>query len=791
MRHGSAARRGACCATGRRSSAIAGSGCRTTSSRSSRRRRSAPRPSAARRAPRSGPTAPTASGRPSEPTTTSPATAPRAAGRCRSGPCEAGHGGEGEARAGVLGQCSRTPSLDLSGGLMSRLFRRRRVAPAVLVAVLAFAGTASAAVVGLPADHTQVNDDPAVGIDPNQDAGVSDVVGGSLVPGAPNVPWGAFEQKSGTSQQIFVRAFKNGRWVTQGQSLNIQANQEAEAPSIDFAGTGRKVPWTAWYEPNSNLPGGKTNIFASRFNAAANVWVPEGQDRSAAQGVPSLNIHTDRTAENPALVGGAAVAGADPVPWVAWQEKDGATTDDAAKNQIFASRGIKQADCHLNQPGGGTSVSTFCWQQTGTKRIAPDALTSSATGDPTLNIDPTRDGVEPDFAFTAKNDTVPWVVWYEQKASGIGLRGTEQVFAAKAVPGTGDGGFHYVAVGRGTAGQVNPLDASGATHGFGPCAESQAQEDKCSLNAAAGHDAEDPRVAAGTLTPGGTTVPWVTWTEDNGSGVHQIFVARLAGDHFELMNDGQPVSNILNDSVRPDITFAGHTPFVSWQETVAGEARTFVAHLHGERFVLDTPGGVGGAEPDLRAPVSSNCIATPFNADGDACQGGAAPEAFFLHLQAGTPKRLLANAIPSAGSGTPGGAAGGAPSPAAGSGNGGPGAGKRSLRMTISGATLRMDRRGNVRLALTCPAAATTRCRGAVTLRARLAGRVRSVGGTRFVVRHGKRASVRVHLARRARLAVVRRHRLAVVATVRATDAAGLTGVSSRSLPIRPAPRRR
>ena len=674
---------------------------------------------------------------------------------------------------------------------MSSLFRRRRVTPAVLLAVLALTGTASAAVVGLPSDGTQVNDDPAVGIDPQQDAGVSDVVGGSLVPGTPNVPWAAFEQKTGTSQQIFVRAFKNGRWVTQGQSLNIQANQEAEAPSIDFAGTGRKVPWTAWYEPNSNLPGGATNIFASRFNAGANVWVPEGQDRTANLGVPSLNIHTDRTAENPALVGGAAVAGADPVPWVAWQEKDGAATDDAAKNQIFASRGIKQTDCHLNQPGGGTSVSTFCWQQTGVKRLNPGALASSATGDPTLNVDPTRDGVEPDFAFTGNKDTVPWVVWYEQNASGIGLRGTEQVFAAKAVPGAGDGGFHYVAVGRGTGGQVNPLDTSGATHGFGPCAESQAQEDRCSLNAAPGHDAEDPRVAAGTLTPGGTTVPWVTWTEDNGSGIHQVFVARLAGDRFELVNDGQPVSNVLNDSVRPDITFSGHTPFVSWQETVGGEARTFVAHLDGERFALDTPGGIGGAEPDLRAPISSNCIGTPFNADGDSCQGGAVPQAFFLHLQAGAPKRLLANEI--AADAPHGGGGAGAP-PAGGQGNGGgppAGTGKHGPRVSISGATLRMDRSGNVRLALGCPAATATRCRGAVTLRARIAGRVRTVGATRFAVRHGKRASVRVHLARRARLAVARKHRLAVVATVRATDAAGLTGVSSRSLQVRPARHRR
>ena len=59
---------------------------------------------------------------------------------------------------------------------------------------------------------------------------MSDVVGGSLAAGGPRVPWGTFEQKSGSSQQIFVRAFKNGQWVTQGKSLNIDPNAEAEAP---------------------------------------------------------------------------------------------------------------------------------------------------------------------------------------------------------------------------------------------------------------------------------------------------------------------------------------------------------------------------------------------------------------------------------------------------------------------------------------------------------------------------------------------------------------------------------
>src|SRR5919199_4007810 len=268
----------------------------------------------------------------------------------------------------------------------------RRVAVASTAATLLAAGSA-AAVVGLPADNSQVNNDPAVGIDPNQNAGVSDIVGGSLAAGGARVPWATFEQaKPDGSQQIFVRAFKGGKWVTQGPSLNIDPNVEAEAPSIDFAGAGRTVPWDAWYEPNQPL-GGENQIFASRFIAAANAWQPEGQDRGA--GIPSLNIHTDKEAENPSVAGGAAVAGADPVPWVAWEEQDGNVAGSGNHDQIFVSKGVKQpapnSPCSGFKPSAAASVSNFCWQQVGLDRLAKNGG-SSPTGDPTLNIDPSRNG---------------------------------------------------------------------------------------------------------------------------------------------------------------------------------------------------------------------------------------------------------------------------------------------------------------------------------------------------------------------------------------------------------------
>jgi hypothetical protein len=506
-----------------------------------------------------------------------------------------------------------------------------------------------------PLDGQVNNDNSAgVGIDPAKDAGKSDVVGGALTAGALEIPWATFEQKTTGAQNIFVRAFKNGAWVTEGfpASLNIDTSKEAEAPSIDFAGTGRTVPWVSWYEPNTNLSGGvPTQIFASRFAANAGStgggqWVPEGQDRAPTMKVPSLNIHTGNTAENPAVAGGATTAGNDPVPWVAWEENDGTASNSDLHRQIFVSKGVKQASagaaCSGFKPSPNATTGVFCWQQVGADRLSPTATTSSSSGDPSLNVDPTRAGVEPDIAFTGADDKVPWVVWYEKgnsTLSGFRPTGNDQVFAAKGVgDAPADGGFHWQAVGSGTAGQTNPLDTT-ATNGFGPCAASQTADDACSLNKVAAHGAENPRVASGSLAAGAPTVPWVVWEEDNGSNVHQIFLAHLVGgDHFELFNGGASLSNTLNNATRPDIAFSNHEPYVSWHESVGGVDKVFLAHFEGgaaaPTFHLDTPDGVAssafGNVPDLRAPISSTCTATPFSSDGTTCRGGALGTPFFL-----------------------------------------------------------------------------------------------------------------------------------------------------------------
>jgi hypothetical protein len=495
----------------------------------------------------------------------------------------------------------------------------------------------------------QVNDDPAAGIDPNRPLSSenpnSDAVGGALTAGGVNVPWSIFRQTTTGKDQIFVRSFSGGVETTRGvgtvggrssaspfpASLNFDQGEDGEAPEIDFAGAGRTVPWATWYEDTTGVGFNAENIFASRFDPASGNWIFAGQGRGnggTGPQVPSLNIHTDQDAENPSVAGGSAVDATKPGPWVTWQE----TANNTGKDQIFVERpiGPNAPNCTGVTPAGGDPISGFCFQQTG----IPRAGTGNA--DPSLNVDPTRDGVEPDIAFTGVQDGVPWVVWYEKNPTGTlapKLHDNELVFAAKGLASAtpaGNGGFNWTVVGNQASGL---LDTSG-THGFGNCGTDPAVEGQCSLNANPDADAEDPRVAAGTMNPANATAPWVVWVESVG-GTDRIFVSRLVGGaNFVLANGGQPISSGSSPASNPDITFSGNTPYVTWREQVsAGDARVFAGHFvdaANPTFVLDTPGG-GPVEPtaDVRFPISSGCTANPFNGDGKNCQGGAIGTPFF------------------------------------------------------------------------------------------------------------------------------------------------------------------
>jgi hypothetical protein len=537
----------------------------------------------------------------------------------------------------------------------------------VTVAALAAAGSA-AAFQALP-PGAQVNDDPAAGINPalsvsGEDPTNADVVGGALVAGKPAVPWSIFRQLTSGHDQIFSRSFAGGAWTTRGNgtvggrssanptfagSLNFDQAQDGEAPSIDFAGAGRTVPWATWYENTTGTGFGANNVFASRFDATTGKWVFAGQSRGnggSGPNVPSLNIHTDQSAENPSVAGGSAADPTKPGPWVTWQETTSAPVN--GKDQIFVSKplGPGTANCDNVTPAGvadGTghvpAIGGFCFQDVGVQRVGPGGA------DPSLNVDVKRDGIEPDIAFTGANDSVPWVVWYETGSGTTGLSDKELVFAAKAEADTTagvSGGFHWHVIGNGDNGV---LDAT--NH----CASSLSAEQGCSLNSDPTKDAEDPRVAAGTMNPANPTAPWVTWDETV-NGVHQVFVSRFVASpspHFQIVNGGNPISTAGVESTRPDITFSGNTPYVTWREATNTGTKAFVGHFvnaANPTFVLDeadvplTP----TAQADVREPISSTCTANPFNLDGQSCQGGAVGTPFFLFTNGTSPRGLFADA---------------------------------------------------------------------------------------------------------------------------------------------------
>jgi hypothetical protein len=519
--------------------------------------------------------------------------------------------------------------------------RSRRIALTGAVASLLISGTAVAAFQQLPPGD-QVNNDAAAGIDPAKPVNLddptnADVVGGALAAGGKNVPWAVFRQTTSGADQVFSRSFANGAWTTRGHgtvggrssasptflgSLNFDQGQDGEAPAIDFAGAGRTVPWATWYEQTSGSGFGAKNIFASRFDAAQNKWVFAGQGRGTGGSgpeVPSLNIHTNKDAENPSVAGGSVADPTKPGPWITWQEEDSGT------DQIFVVKPIGPGTtvCPAGtKPAGGAPIGGFCFQQTGVERVNGNA-------DPSLNVDTSRNGIEPDVAFTGTQDKVPWVVWYETDKGALG-NDNEQVFAAKGVDptnpanpahsGTADGGIEWVAVGGNGGSGV--LDTSGAHSGA--CMTDLAHEQSCTLNKDPKADAEDPRVASGTMTPGAATSPWVVWDEGvPNSNDNKVFASRLVNGQFKLANAGQPIGT----GDRPDITFSGNTPYVSWHRDGKAVYGHFVTP---DQFVKDN-GPVGSnVSAEVRAPISSSCTANPFNQDGMACQGGAIGTPFFL-----------------------------------------------------------------------------------------------------------------------------------------------------------------
>jgi hypothetical protein len=131
-------------------------------------------------------------------------------------------------------------------------------------------------------------------------------------------------------------------------------------------------------------------------------------------------------------------------------------------------------------------------------------------------------------------------------------------------------------------------------------------ETVCVLNINPLKDAKDASMAAGSLTAGESTVPWIAWPEIGQNGKWQVFVSRLdTATRNSFLQVGASLNVDPNHDARtPIITFVGNVPYVAWlEDDGAGKFEVQVRHLASDpqtgTWALDTPPGGFNANPDL------------------------------------------------------------------------------------------------------------------------------------------------------------------------------------------------
>jgi hypothetical protein len=375
------------------------------------------------------------------------------------------------------------------------------------------------------------------------------------------------ENLSGGPRQVFSSELDGESFQARGASLNIHANVAGDFPTITLSGEGGAVPWVAWSEPSPGF-NDVSQIFASRFNAQTGLWQQAGQDRGG--GEASLNLQTNRNAAHPFIFAGSGDPTSPTSPWVAWEEP----SINSNATQIFVSKGVKD-------DSGPAVLGGFRWEPVGLLKAS----------EPTLNVDPFRSSFHPTGVFAETSNAVPWVTWHE-----TGGDRPSRIFTARGVAdANAPGGFKWISV--------------------PPCQPND--ETTCALNINPLQDAKDTSMAAGSLTTGESTVPWIAWPEVGSNGKWQIFVSRL---DTETRNSFLQVGASLNvdpnhDARTPIITFVGNVPYVVWLEDGGtGKFEVQVRHLASDpqtgTWALDTPDGGFNVNADLSdfgvAAVASN-----------------------------------------------------------------------------------------------------------------------------------------------------------------------------------------
>ena len=286
-------------------------------------------------------------------------------------------------------------------GIRRRRLGRTFIAVASTAAVLACAG-AALALQGLPAGG-QVNNDPAAGIDPTQsvsgeDPANADVVGGALTAGVGRAVGGVPPAGGLRRRPVFV-ALVRGRSMDNAGGRHDRRQLERGAivrrlaelrPGRGRRGAGdrlrrrradRAVGDLVRGHDRERLRGRATSSRAASTTPATRTRASGcSPDRAAARRhqhvpVPSLNIHTNREAENPSVAGAHHRADATPGPGSPGRRRrprPGPVNPIRSSSRSRSAQARPPARGYARRVGRATLPDGgFCWQQTGSHGSVP------------------------------------------------------------------------------------------------------------------------------------------------------------------------------------------------------------------------------------------------------------------------------------------------------------------------------------------------------------------------------------------------------------------------------------
>jgi hypothetical protein len=111
--------------------------------------------------------------------------------------------------------------------------------------------------------------------------------------------------------------------------------------------------------------------------------------------------------------------------------------------------------------------------------------------------------------------------------------------------------------------------------------------------------------------------------------------------------------------------------------------------------------------------------------------------------------------------------------------------------LSIRTKSVRLDRRGRVKIKVRCSAASTENCKGTLSLTAKVKRKTLKLGKKKFNIAPGKTKSVLVKISKKGRKLIKRKRKLKASATAKAKASAGKTKTAKRKVTLKPARKKR